>query len=61
MASAIIGGTIASVLYAGTQGDYAGLDQANISLPRSLAGRGAVDLTLSADGNNSNAVSINFK
>ncbi|HKQ73753.1 MAG TPA: hypothetical protein VJ810_08515, partial [Blastocatellia bacterium] len=42
--SASIGGTNAQVLFAGAQGDFAGLDQTNIAIPRSLAGRGDVDL-----------------
>jgi uncharacterized protein (TIGR03437 family) len=37
------------------------VDQANIAIPRSLAGRGSVDLILSADGNSSNTVTINIK
>jgi len=39
-----IGGVNADVLFAGAQGDFAGLDQTNIRIPRSLAGRGNVDL-----------------
>jgi len=59
--SATIGGTSASVNFAGAQGNLIGVDQANIIIPRSLAGRGAVDLILTADGNSSNTVSINIK
>jgi len=59
--TATLGGTPAEVLFAGAQGDYAGLDQANIAIPRSLAGRGNVDLVLSVDGKTSNTVSINVK
>lgn len=41
-----IGGVGAQVLYAGAQGNYVGLDQLNLRLPRELAGRGEVDLVL---------------
>jgi uncharacterized protein (TIGR03437 family) len=59
--TATIGGASASVLYAGAQGNFAGLDQVNIAIPRSLAGRGAVDVALSADGIASNTVGINVR
>ncbi|MBL8169211.1 MAG: hypothetical protein JNJ50_13720, partial [Acidobacteria bacterium] len=49
------------VLYAGLQGDFVGLDQVNLKLPRSLAGRGLVEVVLFADGYSSNAVQINVK
>ncbi|HMV84359.1 MAG TPA: hypothetical protein PLD20_10295 [Blastocatellia bacterium] len=56
-----IGGTSLPVLYAGPQGDFVGLDQLNILLPSSLAGRGEVDLTLTVDGRTSNTLRINLK
>ncbi|HKQ78679.1 MAG TPA: hypothetical protein VJ810_33585, partial [Blastocatellia bacterium] len=59
--SASIGGTNAQVLFAGAQGDFAGLDQTNIAIPRSLAGRGDVDLVFSVDGKTANTVTINIK
>jgi hypothetical protein len=37
--NATIGGTIAEVLFAGPQGTYEGLDQANIAIPSSEGGR----------------------
>jgi len=46
------------VQYAGPQGGYAGLDQVNIRVPRSLAGRGNVDVVLTVDGKTANAVTI---
>lgn len=61
MVVSTIGGTDASVIFAGAQGTYDGLDQVNIALPRSLAGRGDVDVTLSVDGSNANPVSIKIK
>ena len=59
--SATIGGTNAEVTYAGAQGGYVGLDQANIRIPSSLAGRGQVNVVLTVDGKSSNAVVINVK
>jgi uncharacterized protein (TIGR03437 family) len=56
-----IGGVSMEVLYAGPQGDYVGLDQMNLVLPRALAGRGEVDLVLTVDGKLANTVRINFK
>ena len=59
--SATIGGTNAEVTYAGAQGGYVGLDQANIRIPSSLTGRGQVNVVLTVDGKSSNAVVINVK
>jgi uncharacterized protein (TIGR03437 family) len=59
--SATIGGLNAPVLFAGAQNDFAGLDQVNIEIPRSLAGRGEVELILIADGQRANLVHINIK
>ncbi len=58
--SAKIGGVDATVSYAGTQDNFIGLDQINIELPRSLAGRGEVDLLLSINSKPANAVKIGF-
>jgi uncharacterized protein (TIGR03437 family) len=56
-----IGGTQAQVNFAGPQGTFAGLDQANILLQRSLAGRGEVDVMLTVDGQAANTVRISIK
>ncbi|MDQ3009873.1 MAG: hypothetical protein M3X11_04125, partial [Acidobacteriota bacterium] len=56
-----IGGVNAETSYAGLQGDYAGLDQLNVRLPRSLAGRGEVDVVLSVDGTAANVVRVSVK
>jgi uncharacterized protein (TIGR03437 family) len=56
--SARIGGTDAQVLFAGAQNDFVGLDQVNVVLPRSLAGRGEVDVVLTVDGETANTVRI---
>ncbi|HMX28531.1 MAG TPA: hypothetical protein PKC13_23290, partial [Blastocatellia bacterium] len=45
-----IGGDPAEVQYAGAQGDFFGLDQLNIKVPRTLAGRGDVALIFSVAG-----------
>jgi uncharacterized protein (TIGR03437 family) len=59
--TATIGGANAEALFAGAQGDFAGLDQANIAIPRSLAGRGNVDVVLRVVGKNANTVTINIR
>ena len=38
------------VLFAGAQGDLVGVDQCNVRLPRSLAGRGEIGIALTVDG-----------
>jgi len=56
-----IGGLGAQVEYAGQQGEFVGLDQINVLLPKALAGRGEVDLLLSVDGKTANTVRINVR
>lgn len=56
-----IGGTNAEVLFAGPQGDLVGLDQLNVRLPRTLAGRGEVELVFTVDGRAANSMRINIK
>ena len=46
------------VVYAGPQGYYVGEDQINVLLPAALKGAGVVQVTLTADGQSSNAVEI---
>jgi uncharacterized protein (TIGR03437 family) len=48
-------------LFAGPQGQYAGLDQINLRLPQSLRGRGDLDVVLTVDGKTANTVRINIK
>ncbi|MCI0391728.1 MAG: hypothetical protein MOB07_23540, partial [Acidobacteria bacterium] len=48
--TARIGGVDAQVIFAGAQGGFVGLDQVNVRLPRSLIGRGLVDVALTVDG-----------
>jgi uncharacterized protein (TIGR03437 family) len=56
-----MGGENAPVSFAGAQGDLAGLDQANIEIPRALVGRGLVNVILTVDGKNANTVQLNIK
>lgn len=59
--TARIGGVGAETIYVGAQGDFAGLDQVNLRLPRSLAGRGEVDIALNLDGVPANVVRVAVK
>src|SRR5262249_4618400 len=59
--TAKVGGANASALYAGPQNSFVGLDQVNMMIPRSLAGRGGVDVSLTADGQMANRVQVNIK
>ena len=56
-----IGGINVPVTFAGSQGGFVGLDQANVELPASLAGKGKVTIQLTADGLAANAVNITFQ
>jgi uncharacterized protein (TIGR03437 family) len=56
-----IGGVNAQVTFAGPQGSFTGLDQVNARLDRSLIGRGAVNVTMVADGRTANAVSVSVR
>ncbi len=55
------GGVDAEVLFAGAQADFAGLDQINARLQRSLIGRGEVDVTLTVDGRAANLVRVRIR
>ncbi|MGH9935370.1 MAG: hypothetical protein ACREAM_03935, partial [Blastocatellia bacterium] len=57
----VIGGVNSEVSFAGAQGDFVGLDQMNVRLPRSLAGRGEIDLVVTVDGKATNTVRISVK
>ncbi|MFN0088328.1 MAG: hypothetical protein ACKVX9_23255 [Blastocatellia bacterium] len=56
-----IAGTAAETLYAGMAEGFVGLDQANIRLPRSLAGRGLADVIMTVDGKAANTVTIQIR
>jgi uncharacterized protein (TIGR03437 family) len=59
--TATIGGVAAQVKFAGAQGTFVGLDQVNLLVPRSLAGRGEVDVELRVDGQVANTVRASFR
>ncbi len=59
--SAEIGNVVGTITYAGAQNTYAGLDQVNVLLPSSLAGRGRLSVVLNADGRASNPVWVQFQ
>ncbi len=56
-----IGGENVEALFAGAQGDLAGLDQLNLRVPRSLMGRGEIDVVFTVDGKTANTVRVNIK
>ncbi len=56
-----IGGVNTPVLYAGEQGTFVGEDQINLQLPRSLAGRGEMNLSVVVDGQMANLVRVAFR
>ncbi len=59
--SAVIGGVNANVQFAGAVPGLIGLDQFNLELGRSLAGKGEVDVVFTVDGVKANTVEINIK
>ena len=57
-----IGGINVGVDFADAAPGFIGLDQINTAvLPRSLAGKGVVNLELVVDGKPANVVTLNFK
>jgi uncharacterized protein (TIGR03437 family) len=56
-----IGGAAIGALYAGGAPGLEGLDQVNALLPRSLMGRGEVDVGLTVDGKTANAGRVSVK
>jgi uncharacterized protein (TIGR03437 family) len=59
--TATLGGMAVEVLYAGPAPGFVGLDQINLRLPRQLAGRGEVEIVLTADGLAANPVKVSIK
>ena len=53
-----VNGVSAQVFYAGTQNLFGGLDQVNVLLPSSLAGKGTVEVQLTSNGVAANAVQV---
>jgi len=58
---AFVAGQPVQVLFSGAQGQYAGLDQVNISVPRGLAGTGEASVYLIADGQVSNMTTVKIQ
>jgi len=59
--AASVGDEAVSVLGAGAQGQFVGLDQINIGpLPRSLVGRGEVEIVITVDGLPANTVTVSI-
>ncbi len=56
-----IGGSRVPADYAGETPGFVGLDQLNFRLPRTLAGRGEVDVTVNSSGVVSNTVRVSIK
>jgi len=56
-----VNGSSVQVQYAGPQGGFVGLDQANVLLPASLAGKGNVSIQLTANGLVANGVNITIQ
>ncbi|MEP7271386.1 MAG: heme-binding protein [Acidobacteriota bacterium] len=55
-----VGGVEITPMYAGPQGNFAGLDQINLALPANLA-PGVVDLMIAAGGTTSNSVQLRLQ
>lgn len=58
---ATVGGERVEVLYAGPQGGFDGLDQVNVKIPRSLAGRGEVPVSVAVSGRVANFVTLSIR
>jgi uncharacterized protein (TIGR03437 family) len=56
-----IAGEEAPVYYAGASGYFPGMDEVMVRVPRSLAGRGATDVTLTADGKTAGPVQVSIQ
>ena len=60
-ATATLGGEAVTVLFAGAQGQLAGLDQVNVQIPAGFVGRGDLDLVITIDGRTSNPVKLRIQ
>jgi len=56
-----VSGVEVPVTYAGLQPTFTGLDQINVQLPRTLAGKGEVDVDVTIDGKVANTTRVNIK
>ena len=57
----MVGGVPAEIAFSGEHGSFVGLDQINVKVPRSLAGRGEVAVRATVDGAVANLVRVSFK
>ncbi len=58
---ATVGGVDVPVVYAGAHGSYIGVDQSNVLLPSTLAGKGEVEVVLTVDNQVANPVKISIQ
>jgi uncharacterized protein (TIGR03437 family) len=56
-----IDGVDSTVLFAGAQTDFVGLDQVNLQLPAALRGRGQVTINCTVDGRAANPLTVTIK
>jgi uncharacterized protein (TIGR03437 family) len=56
-----LGGTPLPLTFAGGHSEWVGLDQINARLPRAMAGRGLVELVVTADGVRSNPLTVRIR
>ena len=59
--SLTMGGTTVPVQFSGAHSSLIGLDQLNALIPRSLSGRGAIDVVLTVDGQAANTVRVTIR
>lgn len=59
--TATAGGVTGAPSFVGAQGGLVGLDQINLTIPQSMAGKGEMDLVFAVDGKQTNAVRIKVK
>jgi uncharacterized protein (TIGR03437 family) len=57
----MLGNTAGTVLYAGPQGTWPGLDQINVLIPKSIEGAGNVSVVLSVAGMTANTVNCTIQ
>jgi uncharacterized protein (TIGR03437 family) len=53
-----LGGTTIAPLFAGPQGGFVGLDQINLQIPASLAGRGRIEVIVTVNGRAANTIQL---
>jgi uncharacterized protein (TIGR03437 family) len=61
LTTATINGVNAPVIFAGPSGGVAGLDQVNVQIPSSLAGKGNVNVQVTTEGTPANSVQITIQ